>query len=97
MEIWKVQALNAGYFDDLGVRSIWLTPVNEQVQNAMLSRSGTHMIAPYHGYWLMKGRSVEPRFGGNDGLRNFVNAAHARGIRVLLDLINNQVHEAMST
>lgn len=41
----------------------------------------------------MKARSVEPRFGGDAALKAFVAEAHKRGIRVLLDLINNQVHE----
>ena len=86
-------ALESGYFDELGVSTIWLSPVNLQVDRAMKARSSDHQIAPYHGYWPTKARDVEPRFGGADALKTFVQRAHERGIRVLLDLINNQVHE----
>ena len=41
----------------------------------------------------ISGRAVDPRFGGDAALREFIETAHSRGIRVLLDLINNQVHE----
>ena len=77
-------------------RSIWLSPVNAQVERAMSARESDHLIAPYHGYWPIRGREVDARFGGNEALRAFVDGAHERGIRVLLDLINNQVHEAVS-
>nr|MBA3804619.1 hypothetical protein [Acidobacteriota bacterium] len=38
-------------------------------------------------------REIEPRAGGDAALRVFVQEAHKRGLRVLLDLINNQVHK----
>ncbi|MEE2786804.1 MAG: alpha-amylase family glycosyl hydrolase [Myxococcota bacterium] len=87
------QVLESGYFENLGVKTIWLSPVNQQVDAPMKARSSDHQIAPYHGYWPIRARAVEPRFGGNDALKEFVKKAHERGIRVLLDLINNQVHE----
>ena len=87
------QALEAGYFESLGVKTIWLSPVNAQVDSAMSGRVSDAMIAPYHGYWPVRARAVEPRFGGNSALKSFVKAAHDRGLRVLLDLINNQVHQ----
>jgi len=86
-------AINAGYFDALGVKTIWLSPVNAQINAAMPGRVSPRLIAPYHGYWPISGREVDPRFGGDQALRHFIDAAHERGIRVLLDLINNQVHE----
>ena len=86
-------AIEAGYFDRLGIKAIWLSPANAQVDRAMPGRASPRLIAPYHGYWPIEGRRVESRFGGNEALREFVSAAHARGIRVLVDLINNQVHE----
>ena len=94
-DLWGATAvLEAGYFEALGVNSIWLSPLNEQVDGHFGERDGgERQIAAYHGYWPISGRAVEPRFGGDEALRTFVEAAHARGIRVLLDLINNQVHE----
>ncbi|MBX3275840.1 MAG: hypothetical protein KF729_36620 [Sandaracinaceae bacterium] len=86
-------ALEAGYFDELGVNAIWLSPINAQAEGHFEGRDGPRRFAGYHGYWPSRGREVEPRFGGNAALRAFVDAAHARGIRVLFDLINNQVHD----
>ncbi|MCA9542041.1 MAG: hypothetical protein KC620_24260, partial [Myxococcales bacterium] len=87
------QVLETGYFEALGVRSIWLSPVNAQVDGHFPERDGDHRITAYHGYWPVRGTEVDARFGGDEALRAFVEAAHARGIRVLLDLINNQIHE----
>ncbi|MBX3234433.1 MAG: hypothetical protein KIT84_09430 [Labilithrix sp.] len=86
------KVLESGYFEKLGVRTIWLSPTNEQTSKWHYGDGG-QLFSAYHGYWPVKARSVEPRFGGNDALKKFVTAAHARGIRVLLDLINNQIHE----
>jgi glycosidase len=50
----------------------------------------------YHGYWPASLDEVEPRFGSKLELQELVNAAHARGIRVLLDFTANHVHSASS-
>ncbi|MEO1273348.1 MAG: alpha-amylase family glycosyl hydrolase [Myxococcota bacterium] len=89
-----LEVMRTGYFEELGVRAIWLSPINAQVEGHFGERSGGgKRIAAYHGYWPIDAREVEPRFGGNDALKALVDEAHRRGIRVLLDLINNQVHE----
>ena len=86
------KVLESGYFEKLGVRTIWLSPLNEQTSRAHPG-DGNQTYSGYHGYWPVKSRSVEPRFGGDAALRAFVQKAHARGLRVLLDLINNQIHQ----
>ena len=88
-----LEVLRSGYFEKLGVRAIWLSPINQQAEGAFKGRDDQALSAAYHGYWPTRGRTVEPRFGGNAALRAFVDEAHRRGIRVLLDLINNQIHE----
>ncbi len=88
------RVLEQGYFDQLGIKAIWLSPVNQQTDGDFGDREiESRRIAAYHGYWPIRAREVEPRFGGNQALKNFVNAAHQRGIRIILDLINNQVHQ----
>ena len=84
--------MKTGYFEKLGVRTVWLSPLNMQTGKSQLG-DGNQIFSAYHGYWPVSGSRVEPRFGGDDALKAFVAEAHARGIRVLLDLINNQVHE----
>ncbi|MEE2644392.1 MAG: alpha-amylase family glycosyl hydrolase [Myxococcota bacterium] len=89
-----IAALESGYFESLGVSAIWLSPLYAQAGGALSGpehqeREGT----AYHGYWPIRGREVEPRFGGEAALERFIIEAHARGIRVLLDLVQNQIHE----
>ena len=86
-----LQAMRDGYFDALGVRALWLSPVNANTNSAGLG-SGGHLYAGYHGYWVSEPRTVEERFGSFDDLRALTSEAHRRGIRVLLDLANNQLH-----
>ncbi|MFN3202194.1 MAG: alpha-amylase family glycosyl hydrolase [Bradymonadia bacterium] len=93
-DLWGLErVIEAGYFDDLGVDTIWLSPINTQTDDHFVGRDDAQRYAAYHGYWPIEGRGVEPRFGGDAALHAVVEAAHARGIRVLLDLINNQIHE----
>ncbi len=88
-----LEVMRTGYFESLGVNALWLSPINQQAEGAFVGRDDGRMYAGYHGYWPERGRVVEPRFGGDDALHALIEEAHARGIRVLLDLINNQVHE----
>lgn len=93
-DLWgALEVMESGYFEDLGVNVIWLSPINQQALGDFEGRDDGRRYAGYHGYWPSRGRDVEPRFGGNDALRAFVAEAHRRGIRVLVDLINNQIHE----
>lgn len=61
--------------DDLGITGIWLMPI-------MQSPS-------YHGYDVVDYTTVERDYGTNDDFRALVAAAHARGIRVIVDLVLN--------
>ena len=87
-----LEVMKSGYFEKLGVRTIWLSPLNAQTDRWHRG-DGDQIFSAYHGYWPVKSREVEPRFGGGAALRAFVAEAHRRGMRVLLDLINNQVHD----
>ncbi len=67
------------YIADLGATCIWLSPI---------------FASPtYHGYDTTDFYAVEPRLGSNGDLRRLVQAAHARGLRVLLDLVCNHVSD----
>ena len=87
-----LEVMKTGYFEKLGVRTIWLSPLNAQT-DSWHTGDGDQIYSAYHGYWPIKSREVEPRFGGDAALKAFVAEAHKRGMRVLLDLINNQVHD----
>jgi alpha-amylase len=70
------------YIQGLNVSTIWTTPPfkNNPVQNGS---------AAYHGYWITDFLNLDPHFGTNDDYRAFVHQAHARGLRVYLDIVVN--------
>ncbi len=86
-------AIEAGTFDKLGVRALWLSPYHTNPKGAWMAADGVHLTMGYHGYWPVKPREVEPRIGGNDALKALVASAHAHGIRVLQDFVVNHVHQ----
>jgi len=87
-----MQALDDGYFDSLGVRTIWLSPPNKNPDGGYPG-SYAKTYTGYHGYWPMAGRETQPRFGTVDELKRLVKKAHDRGIRVIVDSVLNHVHE----
>jgi alpha-amylase len=82
-----LQKLEEGYFDALGVDAIWMTPFVEQIHGSV--DEGTGKTYGFHGYWTRDWTSVEPALGTEDDLRALVEAAHRRGIRVLMDAVIN--------
>lgn len=86
------QAIAEGKLDQLGVRAIWLTPLQTNPTDAFMAADGVHYVTGYHGYWPVAAREVDPRLGGADALRALVAEAHAHGIRVLQDFVVNHVH-----
>lgn len=80
------------YIQALGASAIWLGPIykNKPVQGAKGQES-----SGYHGYWITDFTSVDPHFGTNEEFRAFVDAAHARGIKVYLDIITNHTADVI--
>lgn len=67
------------YLADLGVTAIWPTPM-------LLNDMPTHS---YHGYAITDYYEMDPRYGSNEEFRALVDAAHAKGIKVLMDMVFN--------
>ncbi len=92
-----VEAIDEGYFERLGVNAIWLTPVVDNVDGAWLGRADPNLYAGYHGYWPVSAFDIEPRFtSGNDpeeAFRKFVRKSHEKGMRVVVDVVLNHVHQ----
>ncbi len=80
------------YIAGLGATAIWLAPVykNKPVQ----PHPGGHSAA-YHGYWITDFTAVDPHFGSRDELRAFVEAAHARNMKVFMDIITNHTADVI--
>jgi glycosidase len=84
--------IEKGTFDALGVTALWLTPVYTNPDDFRAGKDG-HVSQAYHGYWPLACREVEPRFGGEAALDALVAAAHAHGLRVLFDIVPNQLYD----
>jgi alpha-amylase len=87
--------ISEGYFDSLGVTAIWLTPPVEQIHEG--TDEGTGKSYGFHGYWAKDFTTVDANLGTENDFRNFVEAAHAHGIRVLLDVVMNQTGPVTET
>ena len=81
------QKINEGYFTELGVNAIWLTPVVEQVHGG--TDEGTGFTYGYHGYWTKDWTALDPNFGTSKDLHQLVETAHKNGIRIVLDAVIN--------
>ena len=87
------QMIESGYFNDLGVNALWISPFNTNPTGSYIAADGQHMVSGYHGYWPIEPRQVDPRFGGEEALTEMVEAAHDAGLRVMADFVVNHVHE----
>lgn len=74
----KLDYLNDGNpdtSDDLGIGGIWLMPINPSPS--------------YHGYDVTNYREINPDYGTMEDFEAFINEAHKRGIKVIMDLVVN--------
>ncbi|MDE0933575.1 MAG: alpha-amylase family glycosyl hydrolase, partial [Novosphingopyxis baekryungensis] len=74
------------YLQGLGITAIWFSPIfqNKAVQGPKGGES-----AGYHGYWITDFTRPDRHFGSPADFQTFVNAAHARGMKVYMDIITN--------
>jgi glycosidase len=89
-----LQKLKSGYFSSLGVNVLWLSSPVDAPSGVVSSRFDGQLYTGYHGYWPRDLQKVERRLGDMQLLREVVNEAHKRGIRVLLDYVMNHVHQS---
>ena len=87
------QMIESGYFADLGVNALWLTPFNTAATGTGKAADGVHDVSAFHGYWPIEARGVEPRLGTEAELQTMIEAAHDDGMRVMMDYVVNHVHE----
>ena len=82
-----IQKIDDNYFSDLGINAIWMTPIVEQIHNA--TDEGTGKTYGFHGYWTKDWTALDPNFGTKQDLKELVEKAHAKGIRIVLDAVIN--------
>lgn len=72
---------NLDYMKDLGMTALWSTPL---IENNMKAYS-------YHGYAFTDFYAIDRRFGTNDDYRRLVDSCHARGLKVIMDVVLNHM------
>ncbi len=77
--ISKGLAEKLDYIKALGFTAIWITPVVENCSGY-----------DYHGYHALNFSKVDPRYESSDfTYQDFINAAHAKGLKVIQDVVFN--------
>ncbi len=77
------------YFTELGVTTLWLNPVIEN--NQPQTNEGAAMRSAYHGYGFTDHYNVDRRLGGNAAYKTLIDAAHAKGLKIIQDAVYNHV------
>ncbi|MEO8613849.1 MAG: alpha-amylase family glycosyl hydrolase [Luteolibacter sp.] len=97
------KALQANYFNDLGVTALWLTPVVKNVWRSGYDLGGWK--SGYHGYWTQDWLDIDPHLTSRTSLagepysdnaegrmkhyQDLVKLAHSKGIKVIQDVVLN--------
>ena len=88
-----IKKLEEGYFENLGVNVIWISPVLDNPNVAYKEYPAPHRYySGYHGYWPISSKTVDEHFGNLETVKQFISKAHEKGIKVLLDFVSNHVH-----
>ena len=81
---WKGLEDHLDYISDLGVTTLWISPIVKNVD----TDAG---FDGYHGYWAQDLTALNPHFGDLAALRSLVFAAHEKKIRVIVDIVTNHM------
>ncbi len=80
------------YIQGLGATAVWLAPI---FKNKAVQTHGDYTGAAHHGYWITDFTAVDPHFGDETTMRALVDAAHARGMKVYLDIVANHTADVI--
>ena len=81
------------YLEGLGITAIWFTPI---FQNKAVQGPPGDESAGYHGYWITDFTRPDAHFGEPEEFTAFVEAAHARGMKVYMDIITNHTADVIT-
>ena len=80
------------YLQDLGVNTIWLTPIVKNIQGVAVTDEGKDDVpynAAYHGYWASDFTKLNPTLGTTEEFKTMISEAHKRGMRIMVDIVVN--------
>ena len=89
-----LKKLNGDYFTELGVNTLWLSPITTNPDSAygLWNKGVTSKFSGYHGYWPIRSREIDYRLGSDKAFKNLISKAHKNDMNVLLDYVANHVH-----
>lgn len=80
------------YLQDLGVNTIWITPIVENIKGVAVTDEGSKDVpynAAYHGYWASDFTKLNPTLGTTGEFETMISEAHKRGMRIMVDIVVN--------
>lgn len=89
-----LDVMREGYFDSLGLNTIWVSPITQNPTTAYgLYKEPHTRFSGYHGYWPVSSVKIDHRFGTDEIFKTLVNEAHKMDKNIILDYVANHVHE----
>ena len=86
------------YLKDLGVNTIWITPIVENVKGVTVGGEGKDKVpyyAGYHGYWASDFTKLNPALGTEEEFETLINTAHEKGMKIMVDVVVNHAGYGM--
>ncbi|MEZ5084528.1 MAG: alpha-amylase family glycosyl hydrolase [Bacteroidales bacterium] len=89
-----INKIKDGYFNDLGINTIWLSPIAQNPLGAYgLWPEPRSKFSGYHGYWPISSSKIDHRFGTSAELEELIGLAHKNNLNMILDYVANHVHK----
>jgi glycosidase len=89
-----IAKIKVGYFKELGINSLWLSPVVKNTEGAFgYWPNPKTKFSAYHGYWPTSFTQINPHFGNAELLKQLVELAHQNKENIFLDMVANHVHQ----
>jgi glycosidase len=88
------QKIKDGFFKDLGVNTIWLSPITQNPLGAWGQYNDPKTkFSGYHGYWPLTTTTVDFRYGTSAEVKTLLSEAHKQNMNVLLDYVGHHIHK----
>ncbi|MDE5414873.1 pullulanase [Alkalihalobacterium chitinilyticum] len=82
---------NLDYLDELGINTIWITPIVENVYHNVAYNDANAAIPyyGYHGYWALDFEKLNPHLGTLEDFHELIDATSDRGMNIMVDVVLN--------
>lgn len=77
------------YLKDLGVNTIWITPIVENITDDQHDAETDMETYGYHGYWASDFTKLNNHLGTKEEFAALLDAAHSRGMKLMVDVVLN--------